>query len=545
MRVVEIRDLDGPNVFLLQPAIKLEIEATEADLTPAAIAGLEARLESLGLSDEGESGGLARLGELLTDMVSAMHRRIGVPVPETIWKELESPGHLAVAFGWTRRRFAVETARLLGTMVTEESSIPFEALDPLRALAEGLMAPGDAPQVVADDERSIPIIGITGTNGKTTTTRLTAHVLQRSGRKVGWSSSTGVYIEGEQVLSGDYTGPAGARRVLSEPEVEVAVLETARGGILLRGLAYESNDVSIFINVSGDHLDLHGVRTVEGLAEVKATVVRVTRPEGYAVLNADDPLVRGVAGSIRASPFWVAKDLHNPTIVGHVAAGGRALFVRDGVMMHVERGEESPVVAVADVPMTFGGRAPHMIENALSGAAACLALGLTVEEVREGLTSFRNSPEQNTGRLNVFDIDGVTVIIDYAHNEAGLGNLLAFGRAYLGEGARLTSIIGTAGDRTDNALRAIGRIAAAGSDRVIVKETTKYQRGRDVADMNQLFLAGIREGKDVPHQVEPDELHAIDAALADAKAGDVVAMMCIEQVPDVQAKLADLGRSIS
>ena len=159
--------------------------------------------------------------------------------------------------------------------------------------------------MIRDEERTIPVIAVTGTNGKTTTTRLIAHILRGTGRKVGWTSTVGVFIEGENVLEGDYTGPAGAWRVLREPGLDVAVLETARGGILLRGMACQSNDVSVMINISGDHLGLHGVQTVEGLAEVKGVVLRTTRPDGWVVLNADDPLVRGQAAGLHAPIIWV------------------------------------------------------------------------------------------------------------------------------------------------------------------------------------------------------------------------------------------------
>ncbi|MDP9369898.1 MAG: Mur ligase, partial [Chloroflexota bacterium] len=208
-------------------------------------------------------------------------------------------------------------------------------------------------------------------------------------------------------------------------------------------------------------------------------------------------------------------------------------------------GIETRIIDLAEIPMTFGGRAGHMIENALCGAAACLGLGLSVEEVAEGLASFRNSPEQNTGRLNVYDINGVTVIVDYAHNEAGLKNLLEFGRGYRHEGRRLVSIIGTAGDRTDDALRAIGTMAAKASDRVIVKRTSKYLRGRPAEEMDRLFQEGIQAGNGETAPVELSERDALRAALTEARPGDVITMMCIEQVTEVQRDLSAQGAPLS
>ena len=545
MQLVEIRDLDGPNLFLLQPAIKLELRTEAGDSAPEAIAALESRLEPLGLSDEDRPSGVAAIAELLTETVAGLHVRAGQSDPETTWMEMETPDSLAVAFGWDRRRFALAVARLVAAVATGEDVDLVAEADRLPASLAG-DDPADRPQVLRDADRAIPIVGVTGTNGKTTTTRLIAHILRGTGRKVGWTTTAGVYIEGEMVLEGDYTGPTGARRVLSEPGLDVAVLETARGGILLRGLAYESNDVGVFINVSGDHLNLHGIRSVEGLARVKAVVVRVTRSSGYAVLNADDARVRSVASTVHASHFWVTQDAENPTVLAHVAAGGRALLVREGTIVDAHGEVEQPLVHVADVPLTFGGRARHMIENALCAAAACLGLGVEWKAVAAGLTSFGTEPEHNPGRLHVYDVNGATVILDYAHNEVGLTHLLELARSYRGEGGRLTTIIGTAGDRTDEALRELGRLAGEASDRVVVKETRRYLRGRSSpAEMNALFLEGIAAAGDTPHEVAPDELTGLDAGLRDLAPGDVVAMMCIEEGPAARDRVGALGRLIA
>jgi len=554
MRLVEIRDLDGPNLFLLQPAIKLELAVEALDLGADGITALAARLEPLGVSDdeadEGPAAGGDALGALLGDALVALHERVGEPEPEVVWEALETPGHHALAFGWRRRAFAVAAAELLAALATGEA-VPADlhaAVEALRApLADRVDDPEDRPHWLRDaerDRRRFPVIAVTGTNGKTTTTRLIAHVLRRTGRRVGWTTTAGVYVEGELVLEGDYTGPAGAWRLFEEPGLDVAVLETARGGILLRGLAFESADVGVLTNVSGDHLGLHGIRTVDGLAKVKSTVLRVTRPEGYAVMNADDPRIRGLGGGIHASPFWVTQDPRNPTVAAHVAAGGRALMVRDGVVVEVQRGGEMPVAETAAVPITFGGRARHMVENVLCAAAACLALGLRREEVAAGLADFGTDPAHNPGRLHVYDVGGATVILDYAHNEVGLGHLLRLAEGFRGEGGRLTAIVGTAGDRSDAALRELGRLAAEASDRVIVKETRRYLRGRaSAAEMNACFLDGIAAAAPPPpHEIAPGELEALDLALADLAAGDVVAMMTIEEGAAAREKLAAVGR---
>jgi cyanophycin synthetase len=545
MQLVEIRDLDGPNVYLPVPALKIELATGASDLDDAELRGLIRSFEAYGSTVDEESVDQVSVAEGLLEVIRDLHRGTKQHPPETHWEEMETPGHLAIVFSWEHRRFASRVAEVVAAIATGEAPERRKVVNQLQTLLGSTAEDDDRPLLVRDSERQIPIIGITGTNGKTTTTRLVSHILRNAGRSVGWSSSTGVYINGEEVLEGDYTGPQGARRVLEEPGIDVAVLETARGGILLRGLAYESNDVSVFINVSGDHLDLQGVRTVEGLARVKATVVKATRASGLVVLNAGDPLVRGIAGGIKAPVLLFAQDDQLPAVLAHTGSGGTALVVRDSELLLIRNGGEEHVATVSDIPMTFGGRAPHMIENALAAAAACLALGLTIPEVASGLTSFRNAPDQNAGRLNVYDVNGVTVIADYAHNEAGLTQLLAFAAHFRQEGGSLLSVIGTAGDRTDQTLHALGRIAAEKSKRVIVKRTTRYLRGRPPGEMETHFQAGLREGGLDMEDPADTEIDALNRLLPDARPGDVIAMMCIEQVKEVPQHLQALGHPIS
>ncbi|MFN8662722.1 MAG: Mur ligase family protein [Thermomicrobiales bacterium] len=541
MRLVEIRDLDGPNIFLLQPAIKVEFAISPGDLNASALADLSAHLEPLVPTDDERAEGDEALGEILQAACISLHQRAGVDFPELRWVPMETAGQWSLAFGWEHRRFAVALARALAAAVTGEAFDLAETEAHLRDLLTTAAA-DDRPGMVRDDERTIPVIAITGTNGKTTTTRLLAHILRGTGRKVGWTSTVGVFIEGECVLEGDYTGPAGAWRVLEEPGLDIAVLETARGGLLLRGMACESNDVSVMTNVTGDHLGLHGIHTVEGLAAVKSVVLHTTRPSGWTVLNADDPLVRGQAAGLPAAIIWVTQDPENPTVAAHLLTGGTAILADDGWLVIATGSERTHVLAFADVPITFGGRARHMIENVLCATGAAVALDIAPPDIARALATFGENEADNVGRLHVYSVQGATVILDYAHNEVGLTYLLQLAESYRGEGGRLISIIGTAGDRTDEALREIGRLAAQASDQVIVKETRRYLRGRpNVEAMTALYEEGLRAGGDPPHVVASDEPAALTIALEQLRAGDVVAMMCIESGPESRARLKALA----
>jgi cyanophycin synthetase len=315
-------------------------------------------------------------------------------------------------------------------------------------------------------------------------------------------------------------------------------LETARGGILLRGTAYESNDISVFVNISADHLDLQGIRTVEGLARTKSVVVRVTRADGVAVLNADDPLVMAASKDVRAKKWLVSQRPDNPELASHVAQGGTALVAGQHTIVVQHGDDQRDLIEIDRVPIAYGGKARHMVENALCAAAVGLAFGLSDEDVRVGLASFENSPEHNQGRLNVVSVGDVTVIIDYAHNESGLTHLLDFTRLHLQPGHRLIAIIGTAGDRTDHSLREIGRIAAMESDIVITKSTQRYLRGRSADSLLGLYEEGIRLAGKTVFGREPDELSAMVRALNEARPGDAICIMAQEQIPEILAYLS-------
>jgi cyanophycin synthetase len=518
MQVVETRLLEGPNIFLLAPAVKIEFDFSDDRL--------------------GEGEAIEQLRNC-AGLVAKIHGRAGLAPPEVRIEAMEMPGHASIAFGWHRRAFAECVAQIVSESMCagiDDAAITACA----RHLAEPSTAE-DGPLMVRDVDRKALTIAVTGTNGKTTTTRLVSHIFANAGKRVGWSSSSGVYIAGEEVLSGDYSGPRGATRVLKDPSIDVAVIETARGGILLKGIACESFDVSIFTNISADHLDLHGIRTVEGLARAKSVIARITRPDGFAVLNADDALVLSSCRDIKAKRFLVTRQPNHEEVSDHLATGGMAMICEDDAIWLAVGSERTSVAKLDEIPMTYGGLAGFMVENALCGAAGAFAAGATLQQVADGLKSFENSTEQNPGRLNVFDIEGVTVIVDYAHNEAGLNVLLDFGHSLRKGDARLISVIGSAGDRTATSLRELGRIAATRSDHVIAKGTIKYLRGRTLDELMGLYIEGIEAGNGAPYSVAEGECAGVEQALGMAAPGDVIAAMAHEEALQIHDFLRSNG----
>lgn len=534
MNIVEIRDLDGPNLFLEMPAIKLEVE-TAGD--PVIVDEQGSRIQ---VSPDD-------MMEHIRALVVDLHKRCGLDAPKTATRTMEAEGHYTVAFSWSHRRFAEALGKLALDLLAGNRSDIESGVDELRAILESEPEADDAPEMVPTASRTVPVIAVTGTNGKTTTSRVIASVLRHAGKSVGLTSSSGVYINGEQVISGDYSGPSGAHRVFEEPGVDVAVLETARGGMLLRGMAFESADVSVVTNVSEDHLGLHGIYSIEKLTEVKALVPKYTWPDGFAVLNADDPRVFGMREVTPARPLLVTRRPPTADIERHIAEGGWALTVDDALrVIWSHDGEQEVLTSLNDVPMTFSGRAPHMVENALCAAGALLGIGLSPEQVREGLAEFRNTSSHNKGRLNVYDLNGATIVLDFAHNVAGLEQLISFGKSFLGEGGELTAVIGTAGDREDSVFRGLAKHAALHADRLVLKDSQKYLRGREMGDMPALMRSGVAEaGRDIPVDEAESERSASLMAFERARPGDVVVLMCIEDYDYLIPWLDERGTAIS
>lgn len=405
--------------------------------------------------------------------------------------------------------------------------------------------PRDVPGAVLDmlyppgSDTTIPVIVVTGTNGKTTTTRLIAHLFRQTGLRVGFTTTDGVYHQEHLLMEGDLTGPMAADIVLSDPRVEVAVLETARGGILRSGLGFDDCDVGVVMNVTPDHLGMRGIHTVEQLAEVKALVPAAVKPGGHAVLNADDPLVLAMRNRTPGQVVLFSFDADHPPVAEHLAAGGTALVVEDerGRETIVIRrgGERVPVVAAEEVPLTLGGAARFQVQNVMAAVAAAHAQGLSIEQIRAGLATFLPSGLTTPGRMNVLRTARGRVVVDYAHNPAAVRALADFARR---SGARrCIGLVTMPGDRRDEDLRELGR-AASGLDHVIAKEHPGYLRGRAPGEVARLIGEGLQEGGLPPERWETvlSEPEAVDRALGMMEDGDIVLIVA----DDTAAVLAQL-----
>jgi cyanophycin synthetase len=404
----------------------------------------------------------------------------------------------------------------------------------------------------------IPIVAVTGSNGKTTTTRMIAHIFRGLGRKVGMTSTDGVYIDERLVRRVDASGPKSAQMVLQNPRVEMAVFEVARGGILREGLGYGRNEVGVVLNVTGDHLGLREVETLEQLAGVKQVVVEAVPKTGWAVLNADDPLVLEMRRHCSGQVILFSMLPRNEFVDRWIRRGRKAIVLEHGplgeLMVLKEGRRSSPIAYVHLLPATFEGRARMMVQNAMAAAAAAHAAGAHLHDIRQGLRSFSTSIYQAPGRLNVFELHGVKVILDYAHNAAGLEMLgqfvdqLASDDAVSerpGEAARaanlVVGVIATAGDRRDEDMRQLGRVAARHFDDVIVREDRNL-RGREPGETARLVVEGVREAmaRDDARvgtvEIVPDEMDAARKALDRARPGDIV-VLCVDYATDVYKEL--------
>jgi cyanophycin synthetase len=387
----------------------------------------------------------------------------------------------------------------------------------------------------------VPVVLVTGTNGKSTTVRLLGAIARACGTTAGLSTTDWISIGGELVERGDYSGPEGARRVLRDPRVELAVLETARGGILRRGLAVRRADAALITNVGKDHLGEWGVDDLDALAETKFVVGRAIDARGRLVLNADDPVLVARAREIGVPQAWFALHASNPRIREQLESGGPA-FAQVGDVLSRSNGRAwEPIVNVRDLAFTLSGAARHNVSNALAAIALANTLGLPIDGIARGLAEFRSTPEENPGRLNVFDFGGARVVADFAHNPHGMEALFDM-VARLPARRRLV-ILGQAGDRDDESIRELARIAwRVRPDRVVIKEMQEHLRGRRAGEVTTLLADElVRLGAPASAIVRvPSELDAVRESLSWAEPGDLLLLLLHAQRDAALSLLARL-----
>ena len=412
-------------------------------------------------------------------------------------------------------------------------------IEPSEGIARNVAEPVIDMLFPKENTGRIPIIAITGTNGKTTTSRLVAHIAKAAGYKVGYTTSDGVYIQNQMMMKGDCTGPASAHFVLKDPTVDFAVLESARGGILRSGLAFRNCDIAIVTNVTADHMGLGGIDSLAQMAKVKSVVPETVYKHGYAILNADDDLVYNMRKDLKCNIALFSMDENNPRIIKHCKNGGLASVFENGFVTIMKGTWKIRVQKVSEIPITYGGKALHNVMNTLPAILACyLYKNIKVADIKLALETFIPSPTQTPGRLNLFEFKHFKFLADFAHNPAGLQLLCDFvGKM---EGTPKVGIISGTGDRRDEDIRELGAISAKYFDEIIIRQD-KHLRGRTAENIVELLIEGINSQKDrkIPVTVILNEKEAIMYAYNTAKPGSLITIMC-----DVVAEAIDLIKSL-
>ncbi|MGK0235434.1 MAG: cyanophycin synthetase, partial [Psychroserpens sp.] len=383
----------------------------------------------------------------------------------------------------------------------------------------------------------IPIIAVTGTNGKTTTTRLLAHIAKMNGHRVGYTTSDGVYIQNRLLMTGDCTGPASAEFVLKDPTVNFAILESARGGLLRAGLGFKKCDIAIVTNVAADHLGLKGIHTVEQLAKVKGVVPETVLPDGYAILNADDDLVYDMRRGIECNLALFSMDENNPHIKALQRKGGITAVYENGFVT-ICRGEwKMRVMKAENIPLTYGGKAKFMIQNVLPAILAANIQGISIEDMKAALETFIPSASQTPGRLNLFKFNDFSILLDYAHNPAGMRALKDFTDEL--EATVKVGIIAGIGDRRVEDNNEMGAIAAEMFDEIIIRQD-KRLRGKSEEELIKMLNDGIKM-KDPNKKITiiPSEREAILYAVKNAVKGSLI-ILSSDVIPDALELVKEL-----
>jgi UDP-N-acetylmuramyl tripeptide synthase len=550
MIVADSRRLTGPSLMLDRPGAVLEVRLEDSARSRALTAWRAAArrlLDAVGWPGETLAvriyDGGASLA--LTAPVDALYAatELNEMAWEIAWAEASGGPVADAGAAVARLREAAAAERNPALVALREAAhahdVTFLAGEDLVSVGTGAGAAvwpaTELPAPSAVDwgrVRDVPVALVTGSNGKTTVVRLLAAILSEAGLAAGITSTDGVSVRGVTIAEGDYSGPSGARMLLRRPEVEAAVLETARGGLLRRGLSVDRAAVAVVTNVADDHLGEFGIQNLGALAEVKLLVARAVRPGGAVVLNADDALIRERAAALTVPVIWFSLEPGRADVERRLAAGGRAALCDEGRLVLAEGKARTQVVQVSEVPTTVGGAARHNVANALAALAAAAVLGVAPDTIARALRRFGAATEDNVGRANMVELGGVRIVIDYAHNPHGMTALARMAAAL--PARRRLVLIGQAGDRPDDAIRELTRSALAlRPDRVVLKDMDRYLRGRQPGEIPALMadeLARLGVPDSAVSRAD-SELAAVREALAWARPGDLLLLTVHQDRP--------------
>lgn len=564
MRVVDARRLTGANLHDRRVGATLELRLDDEDAATQLeqeLARVLARLER-GLAKLGWSATTHvrrhQSGRALDLMITSEIDRLYAAVDLLEWAARDEADERLdrIATAATRERLGKRGAREL-IVRAEREGVPWLLDDDNLSLGHGVraktwpLAHVPAPEQVdwAAHGGRIPIALITGTNGKTTSARLLARIVRHAGLHVGNTSTDGIYVDEQLIDEGDWTGPGGARLLLRRPDVDFAVLEVARGGMLRRGLVVPEADAALITNISKDHLGEYGIETLDDLAEAKAIITSVIGGQGRIVLGADSPPLVELARrrSFAVPLVWFSLDASHPRLVEQRAAGGECVTVVEGVVCW-QRGERSEaILPLAAIPLTIGGRARHNVSNVLGVVALARALELPDVAIVAGLREFGAAPTDNPGRARVWAVPQatgeVTVLLDFAHNLAGLASIAELVAGLRGVAGTLVSF-GMAGDRSDADLHALAAALLAFAPRlVILREQEHYLRGRALGEVPRILAEGLVHGGFPSEAITSvqDECEALRRALAHARAGELIVLLVHTDHEGVGAWLREVG----
>jgi UDP-N-acetylmuramyl tripeptide synthase len=543
MKVLDSRRLTGPSLLLDTPGAILDISLDNGDADRAVQAWRDAvtrLLHAVGWSGQTLAfrrfaGGISLAFSAPVDALYA-----ATDLNEAAWAR--AVGELN---GEPDVRFDDQVTELRNAIARERNPALVALYDAARARdliflnGEGQVSAGSGTGAVVWDEESlpgaaavdwarvhdVPVVLVTGSNGKTTVVRLLGAMVRAADRTAGTTSTDGVTVGRTFLVEGDFSGPSGARVALRNPDVETAILETARGGILRRGLAVNRADVAVITNVAADHLGEFGVESLSDLAETKLLVAKALDRTGTLVLNADDPLLVERSSRIRAQVIWFSLTPDSPVVKRHLDAGGTAVIEDEGRIVLAQGKQQTVVSSLPDVPITFAGTARHNVANALASVAGATALGIGIEPIARTLREFGRDVGDNPGRANFMELGGTRILLDYAHNPHGMAALVGVAQTF--PARRRLVMVGQAGDRDDDAIRDLARAAwTLKPDRVVVKEMDQYLRGRAPGEVPAL-LADEFSRLGVPDaaifRVGP-EMDGVREALTWAQPGDLLVL---------------------